>query len=213
MRKQKKEWKRNCPECGEELTYKYAQSYCTAKNKNKVCRSCSKKGSTAWNKGVPRRKETREKISKTRIERKIPSWNEGLTKETDIRLKLAGEKISKKLKGNTQPIERNKRRSETMKRRIEEHGHWRLPNYNRRAIVILEQKAKELGIDDLQHAENGGEFRVPGSNYYVDGYSEEKNIVIEYYETRHQKQIEYDDKRQKEIIEHLGCEFLIIKEW
>jgi hypothetical protein len=168
-------------------------------------------GSVAWNKGVPRRKETKEKISRTRIQRAIPSWNEGLTKEINDSLRIAGEKISKKLKGMKQPIERNKKRSETMKKHIKEHGHWRLPNYNRSAIGILEQKAKELDIDDLQHAEHGGEFQVCG--YFVDGYSPSKNVVIEYYEKRHQNQVEYDKKRQKEIINKLGCEFIIIKEW
>jgi hypothetical protein len=86
------------------------------------------------------------------------------------------------------------------------------PNYNPSAISIIEQKAKELGINDLQHAENGGEFRVCG--YWVDGYSPSKNVVIEYYEKAHNKQAnkERDVRRQQEIIKELGCKFVIIKE-
>lgn len=85
-----------------------------------------------------------------------------------------------------------------------------MPNYNSSAIPIIEQKAKELGIKDLQHAENGGEFTVCG--YFVDGYSPRKNIVIEYYEPFHERQKERDERRKQEIINELGCEFIEIKQ-
>lgn len=86
------------------------------------------------------------------------------------------------------------------------------PSYNINSIPILEQKAKELGINDLQHAENGGEFYIKELGYWVDGYSKEKNVVIEYYEKHHEKQIEKDLERQKEIQDYLKCQFIIIKE-
>ena len=86
------------------------------------------------------------------------------------------------------------------------------PNYNPSSIPIIEEKARELGITDLQHAENGGEFHIKELGYFVDGYSKEKNIVIEYYEPFHRKQIESDNKRKNEIINYLGCQFIIIKE-
>lgn len=88
------------------------------------------------------------------------------------------------------------------------------PNYNPNSIPIIEQKAKELGIKDLIHAENGGEYHIKNLGYYVDGYSKSKNIVIEYYETQHHKNnIVHDKKRKKEIIDFLGCKFIEIKEW
>ena len=91
----------------------------------------------------------------------------------------------------------------------EKHGQI-MPNYNPKAIPIILQKAKELEITDLQHAENGGEFQVCG--YFVDGYSKEKNIVIEYYEPFHKKQKERDERRKQEIINELNCMFIEIKE-
>jgi len=95
--------------------------------------------------------------------------------------------------------------------------HWKAksnmyPNYNKSTIPILEQKAKELNITDLQHAENGGEYHIKELGFWVDGYSKEKNIVIEYYEKSHKYQINRDLQRQKEIVEFLNCEFIIIKE-
>ena len=86
------------------------------------------------------------------------------------------------------------------------------PNYNPSSISIIRQKAKELGITDLQHAENGGEFYIKELGYWVDGYSKEKNIVIEYYEKHHNRQKKRDSRRQKEIEEYLECEFIIINE-
>jgi hypothetical protein len=87
------------------------------------------------------------------------------------------------------------------------------PRYNKSSIPIIEAKARELGITDLQHAENGGEFQVLG--YFVDGYSAEKNIVIEYDERQHfrnGKLTKKDARRQREIEEHLGCTFIRIKD-
>lgn len=85
------------------------------------------------------------------------------------------------------------------------------PGYNPKSIPIIESKAKELGITDLQHAENGGEFHIEELGYFVDGYSKEKNIVIEFDEKHHKYQKNKDLKRQKEIEEFLGCKFIRIK--
>ena len=85
------------------------------------------------------------------------------------------------------------------------------PRYNTNAILVLEKIAKEKGWN-LQHAENGGEFYT-GIGYFVDAYDKEKNIVVEYDEKKHYDDVENnilrekDLKRQKEIIEHLHCEF------
>lgn len=53
---------------------------------------------------------------------------------------------------------------------------------------------------------------IKNKQYWDAGYSKAKNIVIEYYEMAHEKKKERDDRRQKEIEEFLGCEFIIIKE-
>ena len=66
-------------------------------------------------------------------------------------------------------------------------------------------------VDDFQHAENGGEFKVLG--YFVDGYDKNKNTVIEVLEKYHSspKQQKRDIMRKKEIKECLGCKFIEVK--
>jgi len=90
-----------------------------------------------------------------------------------------------------------------------------IPSYNIKSISILEQKAKELGITDLRHAENGGEYYIKELGYFVDGYSKEKNVVIEIDEKSHfNKDGSLKNKdiiRQKEIEKLLGCNFIRIK--
>ena len=89
------------------------------------------------------------------------------------------------------------------------------PAYNLNSIPIIEAKAKELGITDIQHAENGGEFHIKELGYWVDGYSKEKNIVIEYDEKHHFNVNgtlkEKDIRRQLEIEKFLNCEFVRVK--
>lgn len=95
-----------------------------------------------------------------------------------------------------------------------ENGHQLTPNYNPSSIPILEAKAKELGITDLQHAENGGEYYIKELGYWLDGYSKEKNIVFEYDEKHHFNEdgtyTERDIRRQTEIENLLGCKFIRI---
>ena len=63
----------------------------------------------------------------------------------------------------------------------------------------------------LQHAENRGEICVGG--YFLDGYDKDLNIVFEYDEPKHYKDIQNnilkdkDIQRQQNIIEKLHCEF------
>lgn len=64
---------------------------------------------------------------------------------------------------------------------------------------------------NLQHAENGGELTCGG--YFLDGYDSTLNIVFEYDEPRHYKDVnnniltDKDIERQNYIIDKLGCEF------
>ena len=100
------------------------------------------------------------------------------------------------------------------------------PNYNQNACEIIElygilngynfihaetPSKKEVKTELIIRGENG-ECHIPELGYWVDGYDPEKNIVIEFYEKAHNKRKEKDEQRQKEITEHLGCEFIILKE-
>lgn len=89
-----------------------------------------------------------------------------------------------------------------------------LPRYNPKSIPVIERVARKMGITDLQHAENGGEYYVKEIGYWVDGYSKEKNTVIEYDESHHfdsnGKLKDRDVRRQREIEEYLKCKFVRI---
>ena len=66
----------------------------------------------------------------------------------------------------------------------------------------------------IQHAENGGEYRIKELGYWVDGYDKKNNIVYEYDEEHHYENgilRKRDVQRQKEITEHLNCKFIRIK--
>ena len=156
--------------------------------------------------------ESIKKMSISKLSESNPFYNK---KHTDKSLK----KMSISKLGESNPMYGNSHTDKSrLKMRlhrineIESKSGQAMPNYNPSSIPIIEAKADELGITDLQHAENGGEFHIKELGYFVDGYSKEKNIVIEYYEPHHNRQVESDNLRQNEIIKHLGCEFIIIEE-
>ena len=84
------------------------------------------------------------------------------------------------------------------------------PNYNVKACRYIDELNKKFGWN-LQHAENGGEIRIV--RYFPDGYDKKLNIVFEYDEPGHYKDVEnnilneYDIERQQYIIEKLNCKF------
>ena len=67
----------------------------------------------------------------------------------------------------------------------------------------------------MQKTTKWGEYHVPKTRFYVDGYDKNKNVVIEFYKKHHKSEIkvERDILRKNKIIEVLNCDFLIIKEW
>lgn len=52
--------------------------------------------------------------------------------------------------------------------------------YSKKSIDWLTQIEKEQGIK-IDHAVSGGEFRIPGTRYRVDGYHKESNTVYEFH--------------------------------
>lgn len=83
-------------------------------------------------------------------------------------------------------------------------------SYNPKACIYIDNLNKQNNWK-LQHAENGGEQFICG--YFVDGYDKELNIVFEYDEPTHYKNVnksilkDKDLQRQQNIINYLGCEF------
>ena len=133
--------------------------------------------------------------------------------------KKAGKTFKNKIKsGSIIPHWKGKKHSEESKQKMREstcrylqHNNPTPCRYNKKAISFFNKLSKKNNWN-LQHAENGGEFYT-GIGYFVDAYDKEKNIVVEYDEKKHYDDvennilIEKDLKRQKEIIEHLHCEF------
>lgn len=223
MKNKSKIYTRNCPSCGKKLEYKHQSNFSTAKKKNSSCLSCSRSGSgnsmygngyriSGEKNGMYGRvvsEEEKVKHSKFMKDRFTGDKNHFYGKNhADKAKKIIGQKNSEYER--TDIIKKNIRVGiiNNIKNRVGQV----MPNYNISSIPIIEQKADELGITDLQHAENGGEYHIKELGYWVDGYSKEKNIVIEYYEKSHKNNIERDLRRQNEILNLLKCKFIIINE-
>jgi len=201
---------RNCPDCNVLMNYSNKYSRNNADKRGSVCNNCSQQGENHpwYGKTIP--DYFKEKISKKLKGRVITK--EAITKWRDT---VKKNDSFKHIKGTTRPNPsdetRKKMRNSHIKRLEAMHGNV-YPNYNPSSIPIIEAKAKELGITDLQHAENGGEYYIKELGYWVDGYSADKNIVIEYDEPHHKRQVDKDMNRQVEITEHLNCRFIRIVE-
>jgi len=96
------------------------------------------------------------------------------------------------------------------------NGHQLYPNFNPTACKIIDEYGKKYGYT-FQHAMNGGEHHISDLGYWVDGYDENKNIVIEIDEKQHfdinGNLKKKDIRRQKEIKEFLKCGFIRLKSW
>ena len=101
--------------------------------------------------------------------------------------------------------------SDATRQKMREHRLGKVyPNFNSEACKQIDEYGRQHGYH-FQHALNGGEIKVIG--YSLDGYDKNKNVVIEYYESAHQRTKKRDAKRKKEIINHLHCKFIELKEW
>lgn len=206
----KTEWNKNCSECGNIQYYKSEIYLKRAIRDNLVCLSCSNskkakgENNSMW--GKTHKSETIKKIKQKRAEQIF-------TEETKQKMsKSAKDRLSKHnhwVGRNHTDGTKRKMRIIASKRMVD--NKW-TPAHNPSSIPIIEAKARELGITDLQHAENSGEFYIEELGYWVDGYSKEKNIVIEYDEPYHQYHVERDIVREQKITEYLNCEFIRIVE-
>lgn len=149
------------------------------------------------------------------------NWENKSGEEINNIHKKAGKTIKEKIKsGEIISSWKDKHLPEDMKEKIRistikyiEH----LPNYNgtkarysHKACEYINKLNTEM-CWNLQHAENGGEYSICG--YFIDGYDKDLNIVFEYDEPRHYKDLinnilnEKDIQRQNNIINKLNCQF------
>lgn len=225
---EKKKWIRNCPECGKEMSYAFDTGLIRANKNNSLCNSCARKGKRNPFYGKDHSDEVKKACGDrfrghVKSKEHIQKWKKTIQENGS----LSGKNNPMYGKtGELNPFYGKKHSEETLTeirlKRIEQvkervfNGGQMYPNYNPSSIPIIEAKANELGITDLQHAENGGEFFISELGYWVDGYSKEKNVVIEFDEAYHFDSdgnlTKKDIKRQKEIEKYLGCEFIRISQ-
>ena len=142
---------------------------------------------------------------------------ESLKKQSETKqlMKERGEYIGG-FKGCKHSLETKEKMRESAINYLKSNKDFKGPRYNKNSINFIKQLNKEKGWN-LQHAENGGEFEISG--YFLDGYDRELNIVFEYDEPRHYKDVnnsilnEKDLERQRIIIETLKCDFYRYNEY
>ena len=146
-------------------------------------------------------------------------WNNKTQEEIDKIHKKSGETFSKRVKsGDIIPSFSNRKHAEETKNKIrvstvnylESKFNANIARYSSNGCKYIESLNEKMGWN-LQHAENGGEYKIDG--YFLDGYDKERNIAFEYDEPRHYEDVynnvlkEKDIKRQDYIIEKLNCRF------
>ena len=212
-------YSRICKFCNKGVFYKTKNGMMYGIKNNKKCKSCSRTGKNNGNygkshtdkvklmlsklkKGTTHTEETKLKISESMKEYRKNTIN-------PFMLDSSRKKISEYRKDKKASIKTKRKMRLSHLERIEKINGYVYPNYNPEACKIIDNYGKENGYN-FQHAENGGEFHIKELGYFVDGYDGEKNVVVEYYEKHHHKQIEKDEIRKQEIIDLLGCEFIEI---
>lgn len=99
---------------------------------------------------------------------------------------------------------------------VKEIKHEFHPQYNKKCCKYIDN-LNEQNNWNLQHAENGGEIEIDG--YFLDGYDKDLNIVFEYDEKQHYKDVfnnilkDKDIQRQNNIINKLNCKFYRYNEY
>lgn len=135
--------------------------------------------------------------------------------ETKQRMKQCGE-YTGGFKGCKHTSKTKEKMRESAINYLKNNKEFKCPRYNKNSIIFINNLNEEKGWN-LQHAENGGEIKIGG--YYLDGYDKNLNIVFEYDEPKHYKDVdnsilnEKDLERQNFIIETLKCEFYRYNEY
>lgn len=216
---------RQCPECKKDIIYAHqivngqltCGNYYTAKKRNSLCKSCCQTGIRHSSFGKIMPPHVRELHRLAVAGKNNPNYG-GFSQEhcNNLSTSLRNSDKIKELAARKKNIPR----SSDVKRKIrlgviqdfQKKHNCNAPNYNPKACQLFEEINKEMGWSG-QHAENGGEFYIKELGYWVDYYEPNLNIVIEYDENRHRRQIDRDIQRQQEIEQYLDCKFYRIKEW
>jgi hypothetical protein len=214
-------YKRNCPniecnpDCLKEITYKWIGAYQRAIKQNRMCHICSnasihkKELISKANTGKHHTEESNEKNRLWHLGK--PTWMKGKTHSIEARELISKANTGKRLQPHSK--EWNKRISESNK--IAMHQ----PDIRKKHMDALAKsnyfgRAVDIGQPEFIAKWNrlGFNFKMnymlqtkTNNLYYLDGYDNEKKVVLEYDGKYHNapKQKELDVIRQKEVIEHL----------
>lgn len=221
---------RNCSNCNIELTYSSRSNLLRANRVNSLCRKCGcnkperLKKISETHLGKKRDASVGEKISKIKMghivseETRVKIRNAQLGEKGNMYGKEnkwgshsdeAKQKMSEFRKGKKLSDETRQKMSLSAIKRIENGNGSINPNYNPAACKIIDDYGTKHGYN-FQHAENGGEVQI--LRYWLDGYDKDKNVVIEYYEKKHKNTTEQDARRKQEIVDHLDCKFIELRE-
>lgn len=159
-----------------------------------------------------------EEKTKDIINRRIKHF-QGKTYEElygEEKAKIMKSNSSKRLKGKTfndiyGPVRSKEIRDKISKYRLSETAPYFCPNFNKKACEIFNLLNSITGINGV-HALNFKEYHIKELNYFVDFYEPTLNLVIEWDEKHHKKQIEKDKIRENRIINLLDCTFVRIDE-
>lgn len=178
---------RKCPQCKKALTYSGKGHLIRAIKNNAICKGCKAKNQEVWKHSI---------LWKNHLKYCSMIWKKQCPR-------CGVDQIYKNKRNFDTCTKRNTvcRRCQLITRKP---TYLDKPNYNPKACNFFDKLNKERGWN-LQHALNGGEAKI--LYYFVDAYDKNRNIVVEYDEHRHKYyNKQKDEKRQKEIINHLNCD-------
>ena len=198
---EKKEYRRQCPECKKDLVYSSLRWYLHAKLKGGKCNYCSNviRGKSSNRKGMKHSSETKRLMSLSKM---------GVKKSVITRSKMSEFQKNRysdlcEIQKTSNVVKVAMRRPDVRKRHLEalHHSKWLKVRTDKGQLELI-NKWNRLGFD----FEPNYQIHTDADLFYVDGYDKKKNVVLEYDSKYHKKssQKEKDSIRQKKIINILN---------
>ena len=196
---QKIEYKRDCPQCGKEISYASLDSFRHVKPNSK-CRYCCNvlRGKSSNRKGCRHTDESKKLISVSQV---------GIKKSMPTRIAMSLGQIRR----CSDPDERRKmserakiamHRSDVRSRHIAalHKTKWLVVKTDNGQLELLD-KWNRLGF----HFEPNYQVHTDSDLFYIDGYDKKKNVVLEYDSKYHKSvgQQKKDKVREQKIIDAL----------
>ncbi len=204
----KSDYSKCCPSCGKIVYFATKYSLRNSILNSAVCNSCIDRGNNgriqtedekekraAKLQGLTRSRESKKRYSKAKRGKNNPRYGTHISKSEEHRRKIRLSCI------------------EVIKNRLALAGKQMTPVFNPVACSAIDEYGTQYGYH-FQHALNGGEYYIKELGYWVDGYDKDKNVVVEFYENNHwhRKNKKKDVDRMNEIVHHLHCDFVILRE-